>query len=71
MVTVNGKLRDQGAEMTLAELLEAEGYKPDQVAVGLNGTVVPRGGYAQVLLGDNDEIEIFHFMGGGQWRKGR
>lgn len=70
-MTVNGKLRDRGTGMTLGALLEAEGYRPDQVAVGLNGRVVPRGDYAQVLLGDNDEIEIFHFMGGGQWRKGR
>jgi sulfur carrier protein len=65
-VTVNGKLRENAGGMTLAELLEAEGYKPDQVAVGRNGRVVPRGDYARVLLADNDEIEIFHFMGGGR-----
>jgi len=64
MIILNGKVRE-GAEMSLDELLIAEGFNKAQVAVGLNGEVVSKEGYASIILKDGDKVEVFQFMGGG------
>lgn len=35
------------------------------LAVSVNGTVIPKGRYEQVLLSDGDTIDIFSPAGGG------
>ena len=64
MITLNGAPRD-GAGLNIDELLEAEGFNKVHVAVGLNGQVAPKDKYQILILKDGDEVEVFHFMGGG------
>ncbi|HEX8389230.1 MAG TPA: sulfur carrier protein ThiS, partial [Sphingomonas sp.] len=64
-ITVNGEHRRVAAGLTLARLATDLGLVPEKVAVERNMEVVPRSTLAQVLVEDGDDIEIVHFVGGG------
>ena len=64
-IIVNGDHRRVRAGMTIAALANELGLAPEKVAVERNLEVVPRSTLAQVLLEDGDELEIVHFVGGG------
>ena len=64
-IVVNGAHQRIAAGQTIADLAASLGLEPAKVAVERNLEVVPRSTIAQVLLEDGDEIEIVHFVGGG------
>jgi thiazole synthase len=64
-IHVNGEHRRVFAGLTLAQLAEELGLLAEKVAVERNLEVVPRSTLTQVLVEDGDEIEIVHFVGGG------
>ena len=64
-ININGEHRRVRAGITLAELASELGFVPEKVAVERNLEVVPRSTLAQVLVEDGDELEIVHFVGGG------
>jgi len=64
-ITVNGEHRRVRGGMTIAQLAEELGLVPEKVAVERNLEVVPRSTLAAVLLEDGDDLEIVHFVGGG------
>ncbi|WP_298198730.1 sulfur carrier protein ThiS [Novosphingobium sp.] len=63
---VNGEPRRASAGQSIADLVTGLGLNPAKVAVERNGDIVPRATLAQVLLGDGDQLEIVHFVGGGE-----
>ena len=65
ILTINGEEREFTREMSLAELLDQLGMKPDRVAVELNREIVRRENWAATALRDGDRLEIVHFVGGG------
>lgn len=64
-IVVNGEHKRVAGGITLAQLASELGLVPEKVAVERNLEVVPRSTLAQVLIEDGDEIEIVHFVGGG------
>jgi len=62
---INGNPRDFSAPLSLQDLLQQLGIKPDRVAVELNGNIVPREQWEKTPLSDGDRLEIVHFVGGG------
>lgn len=66
---VNGEHRRIRQGMTLADLANELGLNPEKVAVERNLEVVPRSTLADVLVEDGDELEIVHFVGGGDHAK--
>ncbi|MGC6328689.1 sulfur carrier protein ThiS [Rhizorhabdus sp. FW153] len=62
---INGEHRRVPAGLTIAELALDLGLDPVKVAVERNLEVVPRSTLGQVRLEDGDELEIVHFVGGG------
>ncbi|MBO9380128.1 sulfur carrier protein ThiS [Sphingomonas histidinilytica] len=64
-VRINGEHRRVRAGLTIADLALELGLEPAKVAVERNLEVVPRSTLGQVLLDDGDELEIVHFVGGG------
>ncbi|MDR6145904.1 thiazole synthase [Sphingomonas sp. SORGH_AS870] len=64
-ITVNGEHKRVKAGLSLADLAGQLGLVPEKVAVERNLEVVPRSTLAQVEVEDGDEIEIVHFVGGG------
>ena len=64
-VRINGEHRRIIAGMTIAELASELGLEPTKVAVERNLEVVPRSTLGQVQVEDGDDLEIVHFVGGG------
>jgi thiazole synthase len=64
-IIVNGEHKRVRAGQTIAELAAEIGLVPEKVAVERNLEVVPRSTLREVQLHDGDELEIVHFVGGG------
>jgi thiazole synthase len=64
-IHVNGEHRRIRQGMTIADLANDLGLVPEKVAVERNLEIVPRSTLTQVLVEDGDELEIVHFVGGG------
>jgi thiazole synthase len=64
-IHVNGEHRRVRAGLTIAQLANELGLAPEKVAVERNLEVVPRSTLASVIVEDGDELEIVHFVGGG------
>ncbi|MFM9978872.1 MAG: sulfur carrier protein ThiS [Sphingomonadaceae bacterium] len=64
-IRVNGEHRRVFAGISLAALANELGLEPTKVAVERNLEIVPRSTLADVIVEDGDEIEIVHFVGGG------
>lgn len=64
-IHVNGEHRRVRAGLTIADLTNELGLAPEKVAVERNLTVVPRAQLAGVTVEDGDQLEIVHFVGGG------
>ncbi|MBO9582385.1 MAG: sulfur carrier protein ThiS [Sphingobium sp.] len=67
-IFVNGEHRRILQGLTLAQLANELGLDPQKVAVERNLAVVPRSTLGDVLVEDGDELEIVHFVGGGDGR---
>lgn len=65
-VTLNGETTELSDPMTIAGLLQQLGLDPNRVAVERNLVVAKRGTFAEVFLADGDQVEVVHFIGGGQ-----
>jgi thiazole synthase len=64
-IVVNGDHKRVADGLTIAGLAEELGLIPEKVAVERNLEIVPRSTIAEVRIEDGDEIEIVHFVGGG------
>lgn len=64
MVIINGKSCDCDG-LTVSDYLAKNGYKPEYVAVELNGEILPRVCYSDTVLSDGDKLEVVSFVGGG------
>ena len=64
-ITVNGEHKRVAAGLSLADLANELGLVPEKVAVERNLEVVPRSTLKDVCVEDGDDIEIVHFVGGG------
>ncbi len=64
-IRVNGEHKRVKDGVTLAELASELGLVPEKVAVERNMEVVPRSTLKDVRVEDGDELEIVHFVGGG------
>ncbi|KQT32959.1 thiazole synthase [Sphingomonas sp. Leaf412] len=64
-ITVNGEHKRVTAGLTIAALAESLGLVPEKLAVERNLEVVPRSTLGSVMVEDGDELEIVHFVGGG------
>jgi sulfur carrier protein len=64
-IVLNGALREVAANLSVGELLDAEGYAQRKVAVEVNREIVPKSQHAQRILSEGDRIEIVHAIGGG------
>ncbi len=64
-IVVNGEARRVPASATLAALLEQLALDPRTVVVEHNRVIVRRPALATTPLGEGDEVELVHFVGGG------
>ena len=64
-IVVNGEHKRVAAGLTIIQLAEQLGLVPEKIAVERNLEVVPRSTLGEVVVKDGDELEIVHFVGGG------
>lgn len=64
-VTLNGEPRQLEGPLKVEAFLEALNINPKQVAVALNGEVVPRSQWPAVTVNDADTVEVVRAVGGG------
>jgi sulfur carrier protein len=64
-ILLNGTPRQVTEDLSIGELLDAEGYAQRKVAIEVNREIVPRSLHAQRIVRDGDRIEIVHAIGGG------
>ena len=64
MVKINGEYLDISGK-TISEYLISAGYDAKRVAVELNGDIVPKAKYSEIMLKDEDTVEVVSFVGGG------
>ncbi|PWG60228.1 sulfur carrier protein ThiS [Bifidobacterium catulorum] len=62
---VNGEQVTLTEPMSVADYLSSHGYRPERVAVELNGAIVPRGERDEAMLDDQAVMEIVQFVQGG------
>jgi sulfur carrier protein len=64
-IHLNGKPQAVGDSVSVAALLDANGYARRAVAVEINREIVPKSTHANRLVRDGDRVEIVEAMGGG------
>ena len=64
-VILNGEKKELAASVNLAQVVDDLALSSQAIAVELNGRVVRRAEWPQTVIGENDRIEIVHFVGGG------
>ncbi len=64
-VTLNGKPRPLDGPATVSAFLATLDINPRQVAVALNGEVVPRSDWPRTTIRPGDMVEIVRAVGGG------
>jgi sulfur carrier protein len=64
-IKINGKDWQIDPQTVVANLLSRFRIKPQVCVVEINGEIVPRGEYNQMLLKEGDQVEVVRFMAGG------
>ncbi len=66
-ITLNGEPKQVAQGTSIATLVATElGLDPTRVAVERNREIAPRSGWESATLAEGDELEIVHFVGGGE-----
>ena len=64
-ITLNGKPHALDGQTNVTSLLATLSINPKQVAVAINGEVVPRSTWADATIAEGDTVEIVRAVGGG------
>jgi sulfur carrier protein len=64
-VRLNGEPIDCPAGLSLLQLLEQRGYRPQLVVVEFNGEILPRARWADQPVREADALEVVTIVGGG------
>ena len=64
-IQLNGDLYEINSGTNLIELLNKLKIQKNKVAIEVNGEIVEKDKYANLVLNKNDKVEIVHFIGGG------
>ena len=65
-ITINGEqYSDLSQGMSVSGLLAHLGLHENKIAIERNREIVPKSGYANIVLQDGDVLEIITFIGGG------
>jgi sulfur carrier protein len=64
-IQVNGEARRCPAGLSLDQVLEALGYRPQLVVVEFNGEILPRQRWPEQPVVESDVLEVVTIVGGG------
>ena len=64
-IQLNGNPYEISGRTDLNELLNKLKIEKNKVAIEVNGEIVQKGKYQNLILRKDDKVEIVHFIGGG------
>ena len=64
-IQLNGDSYEISNGTNLNELLNKLKIQKNKVAIEVNGEIVEKNKYTNLILNKNDKVEIVHFIGGG------
>ena len=64
-IQLNGKLYEISDGTNLNELWNKLKIQKNKVAIEVNGEIVEKNKYPNLILNKDDKVEIVHFIGGG------
>ena len=64
-IQLNGDLYEINDGTNLNELLNKLKIERNKVAIEVNGEIIEKNKYPNLILNKNDRVEIVHFIGGG------
>ena len=64
-IQLNGDLYEINNGTSLNELLNKLKIEKNKVAIEVNGEIVEKNKYSNLILNKNDKVEIVQFIGGG------
>ena len=64
-IQLNGDLYEINNGTSLNELLNKLKIQKNKVAIEVNGEIIEKNKYPNLILNENDKVEIVHFIGGG------
>jgi thiazole synthase len=65
-IRLNGEAQKLPASLTVLQLLERFGLPQERVAVERNREIVPKAKWESESVSSGDEVEVVHFVGGGE-----
>ena len=64
-IQLNGDLYEINNGTNLNELLNKLNIQKNKVAIEVNGEIIEKKKYINLILNKDDKVEIVHFIGGG------
>ncbi len=64
-IQLNGDTYEINHGTNLNELLNKLKIQKNKVAIEVNGKIIEKNKYPNLILNKNDKVEIVHFIGGG------
>ena len=65
MIKINGKETEVPAGITVEQMLLANGFSLQRIAVERNDEILPKADYGAETVQDGDVFEVVSFVGGG------
>ena len=64
-IQLNGEAYEIINGINLSELLNKLKIQRNKVAIEVNGEIIEKNNYPNLILNKDDKVEIVHFIGGG------
>ena len=64
-IQLNGSSYEINGGTNLTQLLDKLEISSKKVAIEVNGEIIEKNKYAELVLNEDDKVEIVHFIGGG------
>ncbi|HEG3305595.1 sulfur carrier protein ThiS [Campylobacter jejuni] len=61
---INGE-KFEFKELRFMDFIQEKGFKIELIALELNGQIIPKSEFENLILKENDKAEIVSFVGGG------
>ncbi|HDZ4930173.1 TPA: sulfur carrier protein ThiS [Campylobacter jejuni] len=61
---INGE-KFEFKELRFMDFIQEKGFKIELIALELNGEIIPKSEFENLILKENDKAEIVSFVGGG------
>ena len=65
-IILNGEKKEVPTSSSLEDLVSGLGLERNRIAIELNLQIVTRQRWVQHLLQNGDQVELVHFVGGGE-----